>query len=244
MFAANAGLLVAMAPQSRVGEARQSSQSRRGRWLGALGLVVVLASVSLSLVSAAAASSALAGRDDLRRGNAPAAISEYAKAARLAPWDDRYAIGAADAAVQAARLGEAESFYRLAIAANPSDPVTRHELARLYLANQDRFGSAGNRAAVRELTLALEQNPYYAEIRNDLGVALVRAGDTAGAARAFEAASGGRRDFVDPLLNLAALAIQRDDRDEAARRIDEALARNPNSQRASAMKAEFLVNAR
>lgn len=244
VFAANAGLLVAMSPQSRVGEARQSSQSRRGRWLGALGLVVVLASVSLSLVSAAAASSALAGRDDLRRGNAPAAISEYAKAARLAPWDDRYAIGAADAAVQAARLGEAESFYRLAIAANPSDPVTRHELARLYLANQDRFGSAGNRAAVRELTLALEQNPYYAEIRNDLGVALVRAGDTAGAARAFEAASGGRRDFVDPLLNLAALAIQRDDRDEAARRIDEALARNPNSQRASAMKAEFLVNVR
>ncbi len=251
VFAANAGLLVAMAPGSRVSAARGS---RRGRWLGALGVVVVLASVSLSLVSAAAASSALAGRDDLRRGNAPAAMTEYAKAVRLAPWDDRYAIGAGDAAVsaaassapdaRAARLGEAESFYRRAIAVNSSDPVTRHELARLYLANQDRFGSAGNRAAVRELTLALEQNPYYAEIRNDLGVALVRAGDAAGAARAFEAASGGRRDFVDPLLNLAALAIQRGDRDEAARRIDEALARNPNSQRASAMKAEFLVNVR
>ena len=98
--------------------------------------------------------------------------------------------------------------------------------------------------AARHYGLALEQNPYYAEIRNDLGVALVRAGDAAGAARAFEAASGGRRDFVDPLLNLAALAIQRGDRDEAARRIDEALARNPNSQRASAMKAEFLVNVR
>ncbi len=251
VFAANAGLLVATAPGSRAGSARES---RRGRWLGALGLVVVLASVSLSLVSAAAASSALAGRDDLRRGNAPAAISEYAKAARLAPWDDRYAIGAAGASAataatvapeaRAARLGEAESYYRLAIAANSSDPVTRHELARLYLANQDRFGSEGDRAAARELTLALEQNPYYAEIRNDLGVALVRAGDTAGAQRAFEAASGGRRDFVDPLLNLAALAIQRGDRDEAARRIDEALARNPNSQRASAMKAEFLVNVR
>ena len=241
VFAANAGLLVAAAPGG--------SNPRRMGWLGTLGIAVALGAASLSLVSAAAASSALSGRDDLRRGNAPAALSEYAKAARLAPWDDRYAIGAAGAAAasaassapagRAARLTEAESFYRSAIAANPSDPVTRHELARLYLANEDRFGAAGTAAATRELRLALEQNPYYAEIRNDLGVALMRAGDAAGAERAFTEAGGGRRDFVDPLLNLAALAIQRGDKAEAARLIDEALARNPGSQRANAMKAEL-----
>jgi Flp pilus assembly protein TadD len=83
------------------------------------------------------------------------------------------------------------------------------------------------------------QNPYYAEIRNDLGVALVRTGDDAGAAEAFRAASEGRRAFVDPLLNLAALAVRHGDRAEAARKIDEALARDPESARARAMKAEI-----
>jgi len=90
---------------------------------------------------------------------------------------------------------------------------------------------------VAQLTLALEQNPYYAEIRNDLGVALLRVGDRAGAEVAFRNAAEGRRDFVEPLLNLAALAVERGDRAEAARRIDQALERNPGSARALAMRA-------
>jgi Tfp pilus assembly protein PilF len=44
---------------------------------------------------------------------------------------------------------------------------------------------------------------------------------------------------VDPLLNLAALAIQRGDRTEASRRIGEALARDPGSERARAMQKEI-----
>ena len=88
-------------------------------------------------------------------------------------------------------------------------------------------------------TAALAQNPYYAEIRNDLGVALVRSGDLAGASREFEAAAQGRRAFVDPLVNLAALAVQRGDRAAAERLLGKALARDPGSERAHAMQAEL-----
>ena len=238
VFAANAGLLVASAPGPR--------RSLRLRVPGVLGLAAGLAAAVLAVLSAFGASAAQAGGQAMAGGAAETALANYSRAERLAPWNDAYAIGAAHAAeaaanggVQSERLGEAERFYRSAIAANGSDPVTRHELARLYLAHPDRFGAEGGRAAIGELRAALAQNPYYAEIRNDLGVALVRSGDLAGASREFETASQGRRAFVDPLVNLAALAIQRGDRAEAARRIGEALARDPGSERARAMQAEI-----
>ncbi|HTM00454.1 MAG TPA: O-antigen ligase family protein [Candidatus Omnitrophota bacterium] len=237
VFAANAGLLAAAAPGRK--------RALRLRAPGVLGLAAALAAGVLAVLSAFGASAAQAGGQAMRSGAAEAALASYERADRLSPWNDAYAIGAAHAAEAAAvggaageRLGQAERFYRGAIAANGSDPVTRHELARLYLAHPDRFGADGGRAAIGELRAALAQNPYYAEIRNDLGVALLRSGDLAGATREFEAASQGRRAFVDPLLNLAALAIQRGDRAEAARRVGEALARDPGSERARAMQEE------
>jgi tetratricopeptide (TPR) repeat protein len=238
LFAANAGLLVASAPGPK--------RAYRLRVPGALGLAVALVAVLFGIVSASGAVAAQSGRQAMMGGAADAALAFYGRAAHLATWNDAYAIDAAHAAEAGAlggaageRLGEAERFYRHAITVNGSDPVTRHELARLYLAHPDRFGADGGRAAIGELRAALAQNPYYAEIRNDLGVALVRSGDLAGAAREFETASQGRRAFVDPLLNLAALAIQRGDRTEASRRIGEALARDPGSERARAMQKEI-----
>jgi hypothetical protein len=243
VFAVNAGLLTAAAPRSA------ASAARSPRRIAALaGVAVALLAIGASAVSATAASSALDGRDALRAGALSTGLASYSRAAKIASWDDRYALGAAGAARALAasdpdraqaRLVDAEAYYRQAIAANPSDPVTRHELARLYLENPGRFGDRGVRLAITELEAALAQNPYYAEIRNDLGVALVRTGDDAGAAEAFRAASTGRRAFVDPLLNLAALAVRHGDRAEAARKIDEALARDPESARARAMKAEI-----
>ncbi len=243
LFAVNAGLLTAAAPR---GAASASGPARSPRRIAAIaGVAVAFLAMGASAVSATAASSALEAR---RAGALSATFSSYSRAANLASWDDRYALAAAGAARALAasdpdrapaRLVDAEAFYRQAIAANPSDPVTRHELARLYLENPGRFGDRGVRLAITELQAALAQNPYYAEIRNDLGVALVRTGDDAGAAEAFRAASTGRRAFVDPLLNLAALAVRHGDRAEAARKIDEALARDPESARARAMKAEI-----
>lgn len=238
IFAVNAGLLAAAAPGPR--------RSVRLRASGVLGLAAALVAGALAVTSASAASAARAGDRAAASGASDAARVDYARAARLSPWNDAYAIGAAHAAeaaatgaAQAERLGEAERFYRSAIAANGSDPVTRHELARLYLAHPDRFGADGGRAAMQQLRAALSQNPYYAEIRNDLGVALVRSGDLAGASREFEAAAQGRRAFVDPLVNLAALALQRGDRAGAQRLVGEALARDPGSERALALEAEL-----
>ncbi len=251
LFAVNAGLLTAAAPRGAVSASERARSPRRIAAIA--GVAVALLAMGASAVSATAASSALEAREELRAGALSAALSSYSRAANLASWDDRYALGAAGAARALAasdpdrapsRLLDAEAFYRQAIAVNPSDPVTRHELARLYLENPGRFGDRGVRLAITELEAALAQNPYYAEIRNDLGVALVRTGDDAGAAEAFRAASTGRRAFVDPLLNLAALAVRHGDRADAARKIDEALARDPESARARAMKAEITGDVR
>lgn len=237
LFAANAGLLAAAAPGPR------KAAGRVVRWAGAAGVATAALGIVVALTSATAGAAAWRAEREARSGIAVAAMDDYARAAKTAPWDDRYSIGAAKAAVAAASLGDraarltaAASRYRAAIAANPSDPVTRHELARLYLANPDVFGTEGRRAATAELRAALAQNPYYAEMRNDLGVALLRSGDRAGAVEAFRQAAEGRSDFVDPLLNLAALSIERGDRADAARWIDEALRRNPSSARARAMR--------
>ena len=231
------GLIAAAAPG-----AKTDRRSPGLRGLGALGLATVAACLTLSLLSASAG----------------AASRNPGAAFRIAPWQERHALAAAKAAEAAAeaaavgevreiRLREADRFYRRAIALNPSDPVTRHELARLYLSNSDVFSASvvtSAREAATQLELALAQNPYYAEIRNDLGVALLRTGDRAGAETAFRQAAEGRRDFVEPLLNLAALAVERGDRAEAARRIDEALVRTPNSARALAMRAELATDFR
>ncbi|MGE5174778.1 MAG: O-antigen ligase family protein [Hyphomicrobiales bacterium] len=239
LFATNAGLLAGMAP----GPKRAAGRAARG--FGFLGVAAVAVGLLVSVSSARAGATALRAEREARAGVVVAAASDYAAASRLAPWDDRYAIGAAKASTAAAALGDrnarltrAAADYRAAIAANPSDPVTRHELARLYLSHPDVFGSDGLERAVAALRAGLAQNPYYAEMRNDLGVALLRSGDRAGAVEAFRKAADGRRDFVDPLLNLAALSVERGDRAEAARWIDEALRRNPASGRARAMRDE------
>jgi Tfp pilus assembly protein PilF len=235
---ANLGLLVAAAPGPRVA-------GRSGaRVLGGGGLVAALIAVALSGASATASAEARAGARALVSGAGDRGLPELRAATSLAPWSDEHWTARAEAALapgqgelRPADLREAERAYREAIAVNGSDPVTRHRLARLYLAHPAEFGSAGVASALGELRTALAQNPYYAEIRNDLGVALLASGDRAGAAGAFGDASNGRREFVDPLLNLAALRLQDGATAEADQLISTALERNPGSARAAAMRA-------
>ena len=236
LLAANLGLLAAFVPRRQ--EARIGA-----RWIGAAGMTVAFLGAGLSATSAIAATDARAATTALLAGQVERATERSTAATRLAPWDDLYWVGRADAALAAARGGrgiaalrEAEASYKSAIAANGSDPVTRHQLARLYLAHVDEFGPAGVAMARRQLETALAQNPYYAEIRNDLGVALLASGSRTQAIEAFRAASEGRRDFVDPLLNLAALALQDGNTAEARRMLNLALERNPASPRAAAMR--------
>jgi Flp pilus assembly protein TadD len=103
----------------------------------------------------------------------------------------------------------------------------------------DLWGASGAAAARSELTTALAQNPYYAEIRNDLGVALLRSGDRAGAEEAFRLATEGRSDFVDPLLNLAVMSMDSGDSASARSWVRRALERAPGSERAHAVAARL-----
>ena len=237
---ANLGLLVAIAPGPK------DAPTHRARWAGAAGVLVAVFGVGVSGLSAVAATASQEGATAMAAGRLDEASTLFAAATQLAPWEDRYAAARAKAAEVSARAGrggaalrEAESSYLRAIALNGSDPVTRHELARLYLAHSAEFGSAGTVSALRELRAALAQNPHYAEIRNDLGVALLAQGDRAGAIAEFRGATEGRPEFVDPLLNLATLAREDGKLVEAKQLVTLALERNPGSARALRMRGSF-----
>ena len=239
VFFANLGLLAAAAPCS-------TERARHSAWAGGAGILAAVIAMGLSTASYAASQEAGVAAMYARAGRSDRAAATYAKASAISPWRDEIAVAHAEQAEAWARLGggaaalkEAEAAYRTAIAVNGSDPVTRQELARLYLANPLVWGDAGTAAAIKELDAALSQNPHYAEMRNDLGVALLRSGDRSGAIQAFQKASDGRRGFVDPLLNLAALSLTRGDRVEARNYVMRALSRDPRSDRARAMLAQL-----
>ncbi len=233
---ANLGLLVA------VGPGLKEAPFLRARWVGAMGALIAVLGLGVSGASAAAATASREGATAMAAGRVDEARAHFAAATRLAPWEDRYAVARARAAEASGPAGhsmalrDAESSYRRAITMNGSDPVTRHELARLYLSHPAEFGPGGTALALHELRAALTQNPHYAEIRNDLGVALLAQGDRAGARAEFRDATAGRPDFVDPILNLATLAIQDKDFAEAKRLIALATERNPGSARAAKMR--------
>jgi Flp pilus assembly protein TadD len=226
---ANVGLLAASAPGPRIAR-------RGGPALGGVGILAALIAMGFGFQSARAEAAATTAA---RSGVTKAAQLDYAKASRLAPWEDRYALGEAKASEALEEWTSAETAYRRAASLNPSDPVTKHELARLYLAHEDRFGKRGAAQATALLREALAQNPHYAEIRNDLGVALLRAGDKAAAVEAFRLAVEGRLNFVDPLVNLAAIALEDGDRATAETWTRRALERNPDSARALAMASNL-----
>ena len=229
---ANLGLLVSAAPGAR-------RRANRFPALGVAGAAAAALALVVGLQSARAEAAAIGATRDAGVGAVRAARGEYARAARLAPWIDAYSIGEAKTSEALGDYVRAEGAFQRAVSINPSDPVTKHEFARLYLAHEDRFEAGARAHATTLLEAALAQNPYYAEIRNDLGVARLRAGDREGAKRAFREAAEGRSAFVDPLVNLAALAQEEGDRTAAATWTRQALERNPNSARALAMATEL-----
>ena len=232
---ANLGLLAAVPSGPR-------RESRPSRMYGRAGMLAAVLAAGISVLSFAGSSFAQAASSGAAAGNADRTLARWRTATRVAPWRDDFAVARAEAAESMARQGsgvpalrEAEAAYRGAIAINGADPVTRQELARLYLAHPDVWGNPGTGLALEQLRAAVAQNPYYPEIQNDLGVALLRSGNRAEARAAFGRASHGRPAFVDPLLNLAALAIESGDRVEARSWLEQALQREPNSARARAL---------
>jgi O-antigen ligase len=231
------------------GTAGPPASPRRAVWAGGAGAVAAALAMAAAIASLGASRRAEAAGVYARMGRADLATRGYAAASALAPWSDAYAVAHAEQAALwadrsggAAALREAEAAYRRAIGVNGSDPVTRHELARLYLAHRQTWGEAGVRSAIVQLRAALAQNPYYAEMQNDLGVALLWSGDRAAAGEAFRRATEGRREFVDPLLNLATLAIEAGNRAEAQVWLTQALERDPTSRRARELLARLAPN--
>ncbi len=126
-----------------------------------------------------------------------------AEARRL--LDDLAASGASPAAISAARgvlsqeagnLGEAERFYREALA---SDPAFADPLGRLFALHR----AAGKEASLLELVRrGLEANDRSILHHNWLGLILERGGDSQGAEREFRRALEIAPDFAGTMANL------------------------------------------
>ncbi len=101
--------------------------------------------------------------------------------------DFRALVADAAAHLQAGRLAEAESAYRMALAISPADPAITHNLG-VAIAAQGRHQSA-----LGCFDEALKRDPGFASAHHNRAVALVKLGDMQEAIKAF-----GRAVALDP----------------------------------------------
>jgi tetratricopeptide (TPR) repeat protein len=127
----------------------------------------------------------------------------------------------ARAAESKGRWGEAEQYYRQALALNPALVEARNNLGNLYV-QQQRLT-----AAIDEFQAALAYNPHYAIARNNLGSTYVMIGEEALAVQEFLAALRIEAAYVSPYYNLASLYARRSDVGQAVAFLTKALAIDP-----------------
>jgi Tfp pilus assembly protein PilF len=85
------------------------------------------------------------------------------------------------------RVDYAVEELKAAVKADPKNPYFRKGLGQAYSAKRS-WGDA-----IAEFKKALELNPYYADVRNDLGMALINSGDRDGGKKELVAA------YSDPM---------------------------------------------
>jgi tetratricopeptide (TPR) repeat protein len=148
-------------------------------------------------------------------------ISPPSTAVPLAPE----AQATADTAFERAREAEskahwtqAESYYRQALAWNPTLPEAHNNLGNLYIRQQQLS------AAIGEFRAAMALNPNYARVRNNLGSAYFLSGAEELAIQEFIAALRIDSTYVSPYYNLASLYARRGDVDQAVGFLTKALA--------------------
>ncbi len=137
--------------------------------------------------------------------------------------------GRADMALQA---------FKKAVRADSKNPYFQKGLGQAYAAKRD-FA-----AAIEAFRKALELNPYYVDVRNDLGYALIMSGDRAGGKKEFLTA------FADPMnpapeisaFNLGRAYLEENNRAEATNWFRTSLTRNKSYPAPYLLLAETLAS--
>ncbi|MDP8236840.1 MAG: tetratricopeptide repeat protein [Candidatus Erginobacter occultus] len=127
------------------------------------------------------------------------ALVHYRMAAAILPLNPGMHLNLGNVLVQFGRREEAAAAYREVIRLAPADPRGYSNLGRVS-GEMDRWGEAA--AAYRR---AAELAPADPVIQNSLGIALYRAGDRAGSARAFRQSLALDPGLADPRRNLELL---------------------------------------
>jgi tetratricopeptide (TPR) repeat protein len=163
----------------------------------------------------------------LRVPGGPAeARTEFEAALRLQPgmWQAESNLGRLLAA-SPATLGEGTAHLVAALAGHEEDPefaVLHGDLGSAYERDPARRADA-----LREYREALRLDPSLVAVRNDLGVALARAGRPAEAQEQFERALALRPGYADAHDNLGSILLQLGRRDEAVAQYRAALSLDP-----------------
>jgi Flp pilus assembly protein TadD len=159
-------------------------------------------------------------------GGAAEARGEFAAALRLQPgmWQAESNLGR-QLAETPAGLREGTAYLEAALAGHAGDPdfATLHgDLGVAYARDPARRADA-----LREDAEALRLDPGLAVVRNNLGVALARAGRPAEAAVQFERTLAARPGYADAHDNLGSVLLQLGRRAEAVAQYRAALALDP-----------------
>jgi protein O-GlcNAc transferase len=170
----------------------------------------------------------------LQEGRLDEARDHITQALRANPRDGAAYGNLGTVHLRAGRLAEARASYETALQLNPRDLNAASSLASVLSRQGDAAGAA---ARLREALAA----GGGLELRNELGAALLQAGDASGAAREFQAVL--REQPADPgAHNNLGLALERGgDRDGALLEYERALALQPGFAQAAGNRATLLV---
>lgn len=176
------------------------------------------------------------GLEQAKRGDASAALGQFAEAVRLEPTEPEAQANLATSLATAGRLPEAIVHYREALRLEPIE-ADWHANLGLALARTGQWGKA-----IAEEEQALRWKPNFPEADNNLGNALARADRAAEAIPPFERAIALRPDYADAHYNLGIAFGNTGRLPEAAAQFAETLRLRPDYPNARASLGLALLN--
>ncbi|MFK7819017.1 MAG: tetratricopeptide repeat protein [Planctomycetaceae bacterium] len=138
-------------------------------------------------------------------------------------------IGLAQVDLKADRLGDAESMYKTVLAKFPNDPEAMSAVAGFFNAT-DRPGEV-----LKLLPKAIQANPEDRALRSQMGVALVKAGQSEAAVPHFTKIGGQASAYA----TIGQLLVDQDKTQEAEQYLRRAIERNPKLDGAKQVLAEL-----
>ncbi|MCB1968306.1 MAG: PEP-CTERM system TPR-repeat protein PrsT, partial [Candidatus Accumulibacter sp.] len=176
---------------------------------------------------------ALAGQIEMQRGEYRRARQFFKQAAEADPHDGRLQAALAEAQIRSGDVAAGISSLRELGASNDTQYLSEVMLVLTYL---EQGAPDEALKAVEALAVKQPRNPLTANLR---GIVLLRKRDNRGARQAFEAAAAVDPLFVPAVMNLVNLDVSEGNTEDARKRLEGLLVRQPGNANALLALAEL-----